>query len=175
MNAKEIRKTILDKLYQDRSEPVVTVSDIQALFTPPLADNILHREIEYLDAKGLAEIRERTLDKKYLSFWGARITAEGIDLCEDPDSYGQLFSVNINNIGNVTNSNLAIGSTQSTQSITQQGISPEVMQLLEELKQALLAKEKDKAKSIFDRLLGFGENVAAQVIAAAITYYAGLK
>jgi replication fork clamp-binding protein CrfC len=106
---------------------------------------------------------------------GAKITADGIDLCENPDLYGQIFPLSINNFGNVSNSNLAIGSPQANQTITQQEISPEIKQLLEELKQALANQDKKKAKSLFSKLLDFGGNIATQIITAAITYSSGLR
>jgi hypothetical protein len=175
MSPKEIRKVILDKLYKERGEPVVTVAQLQKRFNPMLGDKELEQEIKYLEEKGYATIESPTLDKIYLSFWGAKITADGIDLCENPDLYGQIFPLSINNFGNVSNSNLAIGSPQANQTITQQEISPEIKQLLEELKQALANQDKNKAKSLFSKLLDFGGNIATQIITAAITYSSGLR
>jgi hypothetical protein len=60
MSPKEIRKVILDKLYKERGEPVVTVAQLQKRFNPMLGDKELEQEIKYLEEKGYATIESPT-------------------------------------------------------------------------------------------------------------------
>jgi len=116
MSPKEVRKKVLEVLYENRSEFYVATKKLLDLVDT--TEEILDTEIRYLEEKFLLKIPGgRYMGQQYLNFPGVKITAYGIDLVEDPEEFNKLFSININAFGSVNNSNLAIGKNDSKQTI----------------------------------------------------------
>ena len=113
MNTKEIRKKILELLYQNRSEFFVKPSLL--LEKLDYSDEQLDNEIRYLSEKGYVKIMSEFCGQRFLSFTGLKLTANGVDLVEDPDEFNKLFTVKINNFGNLDNSNVNIDSNKNRQ------------------------------------------------------------
>jgi len=111
MTTKEIRKKILEILYRDRSEnfikPEKLVSEIK------ITEEELDNEIRYLSEKYYIRIMGEYMGKRFLNFSGLKITADGVDLVEDPDEFNKLFTFKINNFSNLQNSNVNIESNKS--------------------------------------------------------------
>lgn len=95
MKSKEVRKNILHALYEERSKFMVTPDDL--LNAINVSDIELDTEIRYLSDKGLVKIKGEFMGRM-LNFAGVQITAIGIDAVEDPDSFGKIFSLNINQV-----------------------------------------------------------------------------
>ena len=143
MTPKEIRKKILEVLYEHRSDDIgAAVQDIKDAL-PAIEDKVLHQEISYLEGKYLAETTGHFMGQAYLNYYAVRITATGVDLVEDPEAFGKLFSINVhqNNFGDISGSNISVNSQYVSQIIDQQ--DSEVKALLEQLLEA--TKKKDKS------------------------------
>ena len=82
------------------------------------------------------------MGKQYLNFSAVAITAWGVDLVEDPEEFGKIFSINLhqNNFGDISGSNISINSPYVSQVISQQ--DAETKKLLEDLLEA--TKKKDR-------------------------------
>jgi len=117
MNPKELRKKILEILYEKRSEDFVDPSYLLDIISVTESD--LDTEIRYLEGKNLAEIMLQYMGKKYLNFHGLKITPGGVDLVENSEEFGRLFSIkiNANNFGDIRNSNVVIDAKKSKQTI----------------------------------------------------------
>lgn len=173
MNPKAIRRAILEVLYRYRQDDYVQITDLQKQLEDSglkYDDRILHGEIMYLDEKGFLKIVAKHMGEEYLYYDGVHITSYGIDVVEDADEFNKLFSVHIHHFGDVSNSNLSIGSPNSSQklSISESDISPEVCAILVKLKAAiekkdsqttvkLLAELSEGAKAVF-------WNIAASIL-----------
>ena len=85
------------------------------------------------------------MGKPYLNYSAVAITAWGIDLVEDSDEFGRLFSINIdahqNNFGNITGSNINIDSRYVSQIINEQ--DDKAQELLKNLNESIKNKDKD--------------------------------
>ena len=160
MNTEEIRKKTLEILYKNRDNPFYPIESLQKEMSD-ISERELHQEIMYLSEKGKGYLTRKGVHSgKYLNFYGVEITSLGIDLVENPKEFGELFSVNIQNIGNIENSgngNVQVAKDNSSQKISQNNIPPEI---LEQLKIAIEKKDKsmlckvlnefeDGAKTVF--------------------------
>ena len=119
MDFKEIRKIILEFLYDRRSDFGVNPRDL--LTSIGISDKVLDTEIRYLEGKGLVRVSDRCMmGGNPLNFVDVKITSEGIDLVEDPEKFDKLFTIKIsnNNFGNVNNGILSIGSGSAEQTIS---------------------------------------------------------
>lgn len=115
-------------------------------------ERTLHGELTYLDEKGLIK-KIGKHNQKYLNFMGLVITAEGVDLVEDPEEFGRLFSVKINNFGAILNSNVNIDSAQAAQQLSVIiSSSPEIQNKLLELKEMIEAKDAKKTIDVLREL-----------------------
>lgn len=149
---KTIRKKILEILYDYRQEGMVDLKILQERLVKAgfeLDDRTLHGEIIYLEDKGYLDIMGKFCGREYLHFHALRITSYGVDLVEDPEEFNKLFTVKINHIGNILNSNVAIDSPHSNQKIDISELSPELQQAVKDLEKAI--QEKDD-KKVFDLL-----------------------
>ncbi|MDD5083338.1 MAG: hypothetical protein PHT88_00175 [Candidatus Moranbacteria bacterium] len=170
MGPKDIRKKILEMLYSQRSGFMVKTDDLINSFKPKLDDPILHQEIEYLKGKGFLETQAEFMGREYLYFAGLKITPIGIDLVENPEEFGKLFNVHINNFGNISQSNVVASSSNINQSINVQtnDISPEILELLQQLKKAIEDGDIEKKDSLLQKLRSGAENVFWNLVASGI-------
>lgn len=156
MTSKETRRKILEFLYQKNEEgnKEVGYKDLQKNIQ---ASNIeLQNAINYLKNDGYIHA-EPALGNPFYMSW---IKNKGIDLVENSEEFGKLFSVNIQHIEKIENSgngNVQIAKDNSSQKISQNNIPPEI---LEQLKIAIEKKDKsllfktleeleDGAKTVF--------------------------
>lgn len=144
IDVKKLRSDILKYLYENRSSYWVDTDALHQSLDVP--ERELHTEIMYLKDKYLVETVAEFIGKEFLYFKGVKITSSGIDLVENPEDNQGLFSINISSFGNVTNSNLSIGSQHINQSLTIDKTDKELVNKIEELKEAL--EEKDQSKAI---------------------------
>jgi hypothetical protein len=150
MDPKEIRKKILEVLYLHRQDDFFeTRKFVEELKSDgfDVGDRTLHGEIKYLKDKGYLETMSEFCGSEYLYFAALRITSCGVDLVEDPEQFGKLFSIKIhtNSFGDISNSNISIDSSNIQQIINSE-TDPDLKLKLGELQDAL--KEKDKGKII---------------------------
>lgn len=116
MNPKELRKKILECLYEKRSEFDVDPSELFERMN--VSEPELDMEIRYLEEKGFVRIISSFMGKPYLNFCGVKITANGIDLVEDPDEFNKLFSIKIDtHFGDVHHTEVNVNSKNRNQSI----------------------------------------------------------
>ncbi len=110
----ELRKQILIKLYNSWEvwEECLSEGKIPWLF-PHINEIDLDRQIHYLEDKYYLKIVWRYIWKRYMWFHGIKITDSGVDLVENKDDFNKLFKIEINNISDVSNSNIVIGNNNS--------------------------------------------------------------
>lgn len=145
MKPKEIRRRILEIVYKYRHDDFgIEPSQLEKLLKN-VDEKTLHQEIAYLEQKNLVVTKGRFIGKPYLNYSAVAITAWGIDLVEDPDKFGRLFSINIdarqNNFGNITGSNINIDSRYVSQIINEQ--DDKTQELLKDLNESIKKKDKD--------------------------------
>ncbi|MCK4592030.1 hypothetical protein KAT63_01150 [Candidatus Parcubacteria bacterium] len=172
-NTKEIRKNILEILYDLRHKFMVEVNELQENLVKrgfDLKEYELDQEIHYLDGKCFAEIKAEFMGKKFLNFHGVKITEDGIDLVEDPEEFGKMFTIKVNSFKDIQNSNINIQSPNVNQNIeiSQNELTPEVKKLLEELKIAIEKKDKKQAFSVLSKLKDGAENVFWNIVSSGI-------
>ncbi len=121
MTTKEIRKKILEILYRDRAKDFIRPDSL--LSEIAIKEEELDNEIRYLSEKYYIRIIGEFMGQKFLNFSGLKITADGIDLVEDPEEFNKLFTLKINNFGNLQDSNVNIDSnkTKQTTGIIEEG------------------------------------------------------
>jgi len=118
MNPKEIRKSILEVLYKNRSKDFFSPNDL--LNELKISDEELDNEIRYLSEKYFIKIvGGEFCGQQFLNFVGVKITADGVDLVEDPEEFRKLFTikVNNNNFGDINHSNLNVNSENNKQTV----------------------------------------------------------
>jgi len=148
--SKEIRKIILETLYNHRQDDLLRIDDFSEELKKKnleIDERTLHGEIKYLKEKILVDTMGDFCGKEYLHFSGLKITAYGIDLVEDPEEFGKLFSINIssNSFGDINNSNISVNSNNIQQLIKNE-TNDELKSKLKELEKAI--NEKDKSRII---------------------------
>jgi hypothetical protein len=167
--SKEIRKEILETLYNHRQDGLIPIGKFQDELKARslnIDDRALHGEIIYLKEKWLLELGAEFCGKEYLNFAFLKITSQGIDLVEDPEEFGKLFSIKINNnsFRDVSNSNVNIDSN-NVQQIINNETDPDLKLKLEELQGALNEGDKSKIMSI----LGYIGDKSVDVLIAILT------
>jgi DNA-binding HxlR family transcriptional regulator len=116
MHSKEIRKIILEFLYNRRR--VFGIGPRDLLASIPISGEVLDAEIRYLEEKNLVRTSSRyMMGGNPLNFVDVKITAYGIDLIEDPEEFNKLFTIKIsnNNFASINNSNIAINPENANQ------------------------------------------------------------
>ena len=145
MKPKEIRRKILETTYEHRHDDFgIETRQLESILKN-VDEKTLHQEITYLEQKNLVTNKGRFMGKPYLNYSAVAITAWGIDLVEDSDEFGRLFSINIdarqNNFGNITGSNINIDSRYVSQIINEQ--DDKAQELLKNLNESIKNKDKD--------------------------------
>ena len=142
MKPKEVRQKILEAAYEYRHDSFGIQTDQLQGKLPEVDEKTLHQEIAYLEQKNWVDTKGRFMGKQYLNFSAVAITAWGVDLVEDPEDFGKIFSINLhqNNFGDISGSNISINSPYVSQVISQQ--DAETKKLLEDLLEA--TKKKDR-------------------------------
>lgn len=93
MNPKDLRKKILNILYQKRGEDFVGPEVLSGVLSVSDAD--IDPEVRYLEEKGLLRIMGEYMGQRYMNFAGIKITAHGVDLVENPDEFNKLFTIHV--------------------------------------------------------------------------------
>ena len=122
MKPKEVRQKILEAAYEHRHDSFgIQTEDLEKRL-PDVDEKTLHQEITYLEQKNWVEVKGKFMGKQYLNFSAVAITAWGIDLVEDPEEFGKIFSINLhqNNFGDINGSNISINSQYVSQVISNQ-------------------------------------------------------
>lgn len=122
MNPKTLRKQILKALYAKRAEDFTGPQDL--LSEIKVSEDSLDIEIRYLEEKYLVNIIGKSMGKRYLNFAGVKITADGVDLVEDPEEFNKMFTIKIHNnqFGDLKHSNVSIDSGNVNQSTASKSI-----------------------------------------------------
>lgn len=166
MKPKEIRRKILETTYEYRHDDFgIETRQLESILKN-VDEKTLHQEITYLEQKNLLTTKGRFMGKPYLNYIAVAITAWGIDLVEDPNEFGRLFSINIdarqNNFGDITGSNINIDSKYVSQIISEQ--DDKTQELLVSLNRSI--KEKDKNAII--KTLGYIGDKSLDLLIAII-------
>lgn len=155
MHPKEIRRSVLEILYESRADFMVNTEELVESLKQKgmeLDERTLHGELNYLDEKGFIK-KVGSFNQKYLNFIGLGITAYGVDLVEDPEEFSKLFSIKINHFGDISNSNVNIDSPRAEQELSVMlSESPELQNKLLELREMINAKDSKKTLSILTEL-----------------------
>lgn len=145
MKPREIRKRILEAAYEYRHDDFGIETKMLEEKLPNVDEKTLHQEISYLEQKNLVNIKGKFMGKAYLNYMAIAISAWGIDLVEDPEEFGRLFSVKIdashNSFSNISNSAITLNSEYVSQVV--KGENDDTKKLLEQLIEA--ADQKDKS------------------------------
>lgn len=170
MKPQEIRRKILEILYQQRAEFMVKTEDLINSFDPRLDDPILHQEIEYLSGKDYLETKAEDIGRRYLYFAGLKITPYGVDLVEDEDAFSRMFQINVAHFGDVSNSNIVANNSQGKQTlnIEQPELTPEIRVILEQLKEAVEKKDVETSNLLLEKLKSGAESVFWNLVASGI-------
>jgi hypothetical protein len=164
MKPKEIRQKILEAAYEHRHDDFGIETDELERKLPNVDEKTLHQEISYLEQKNWVNIKGKFMGKQYLNFSAVAITAWGVDLVEDPEEFGRVFSINLhqNNFGDITGSNISINSQYVSQLIQKQDDTTQ--KLLEDLIRA--ADNKDKSTIL--KTLGYIGDKSLDLLIAII-------
>lgn len=166
MKPKEIRRKILETTYEYRHDDFgIETRQLESILKN-VDEKTLHQEVIYLEQKNFVTTKGRFMGKPYLNYSAVAITAWGIDLVEDPNEFGRLFSINIdahqNNFGDITGSNINIDSKYVSQIISEQ--DDKTQELLVSLNRSI--KEKDKNAII--KTLGYIGDKSLDLLIAII-------
>lgn len=109
----ELRKQLLIELYKswENWEDWLSGHKITQHFSH-INEIDLDRQIGYLENKYYLKIVWKYM-KQYMWFIAIKITDAGIDLVENKEDFNKLFKIEINNISDVSHSNIVIGSNNS--------------------------------------------------------------
>lgn len=117
----KIRSLILKIAYEYRSEPMLMINQLVdeiKLIDNSISNKELHSEIKYLDGHYLIEKgKSHQGGEQYLNFPFIKITSSGVDLVENPEDRGKLFSVNITILHDIQDSAVNINSPDTSQNI----------------------------------------------------------
>ncbi len=167
MHPKELRRQILQKIYDSNDRYFFDMGNLTELELQVGARE-LHNAIRYLEGHYYLEIMGPYMGKEFLNYVGLKITSSGIDLVEDPDEYNKLFSVKINNFGDISHSNINIESNHNSQQIEIHNISDEVLELLKGIKVATDKKDNSKLKTLMSTLMSASMDIFLGVVSSGI-------
>jgi hypothetical protein len=166
MKPKEIRKKILEALYEHRADSMGMQTENLSSVLKDIDDKTLHQEISYLEQKNWVKTSGEYMGKQYLNFSFVGITAWGVDLVEDPEEFGKIFSISIdarqNHFSNISGSNIAIDTKYVSQIIND--ADDETSLLLNDLLKAL--EKSDKNKII--KILGYIGDKSMDLLVAIV-------
>ncbi len=165
MEPKEIRSKILHAVYEYRGDPFGAATDIiiENFKNDGVTEDELAREVDYLERKYLVETKARNTGDG-MNYSAVVITADGIDLVENPEEFGKLFSFSVhqNSFGDISGSNISINSSHVEQLINLQDL--EVRKKIEELQKAVEAKDPSRIKKAVSYLADKALDVLIAII-----------
>lgn len=167
MHPKEIRKQVLERIYNSYDRYFFNMDDLSDL-KADVGEKILDEAIRYLRGHNFIEILGEHIGQQFLNYSALRITSSGIDLVEDPEEFNRLFKIQVNNFSNVSGSNISVNSNSNNQSISAQELTPEVISLLLEIKGATEEKDIERTTTLMDKLRELSLEVFYGVISNGI-------
>lgn len=166
MTPNEIRREILSTIYNSDDRKFFKMEELEEL-REKVGDKDLHNEIDYLDDKGYIKTKKTITD----GYFSVSITSLGIDLVENPKNFNKLFTISVNNLQNVSRSNISIDSPFSIQSLKENQNNKEIVHLLKEMKEAVDKKDANKSLNILKKIGSISKDVVIGVISNGIYEY----